>query len=48
MDSQDSEMFDESNPQSIEIILKPMNITEIHKRDVKLPVEKDKFVGDFA
>ena len=32
----------------IEITLKPMNITEIHKKEVKLPVSKDKQVGEFA
>ncbi len=32
----------------IEITLKPMNITEIHKKEVKLPVQKDKMVGEFA
>jgi hypothetical protein len=32
----------------IEITLKPMNITEIHKKEVKLPVSKNKLVGEFA
>jgi hypothetical protein len=32
----------------IEITLKPMNITEIHKKEVKLPISKDKLVGEFA
>jgi hypothetical protein len=32
----------------IEVILKPMNITEIHKREVKMLVSKYQLVGDLA
>jgi hypothetical protein len=32
----------------LEITLKPMNITEIHKKEVKLPVSKNKLVSEFA
>lgn len=32
----------------IEVILKPMNITEIHKREVKMSVSKYQLVGDLA
>lgn len=32
----------------IELILKPMNITEIHKREVKMSVSKYQLVGDLA
>jgi len=33
-------MNDETSSDEIEIILKPMNITEIHKREVKITVGK--------
>jgi hypothetical protein len=44
--TEDSEMHDEE--ETIEVILKPMNITEIHKREVKMPVSKYQLVGDLA
>ena len=37
-----------SSEDEIEIVLKPMNITEIHKREVKMSVSKYQLVGDLA
>jgi hypothetical protein len=42
----DSDMIDES--ETIEVVLKPMNISEIHKREVKMPVNKYQLVKDLA
>ena len=45
--NQDSAMTDEDQ-ENIEVILKPMNISEIHKREVKMTVSKYQLVGDLA
>ncbi len=39
---------DEKDTNEIEIILKPMNITTIHKREVKMTVNPYQRVGEFA
>ena len=39
---------DEENKNEIAIVLKPMNITTIHKREVNMTVKKLEKVGDFA
>lgn len=44
---EDIEM-DNKKDNEISIILKPMNITAIHKRDVKMEVNRNEKVGAFA
>jgi hypothetical protein len=38
----------DNNQDEIEIVLKPLNISEIHKKEVRLQVNKYDKVGDFA
>ena len=48
VNSEDTHMRSSDDEDEIQISLKPMNITEIHKRDVTMGVNKYQMVGEFA
>jgi hypothetical protein len=40
--------FEDEDQDEIDIVLKPMNLSEVHKRKVEMKVRKDQNIRDFA